>query len=100
MYVYIHIYIFKNDKEDLYLKMEWAPFKCIFWNGNGSILKLMISSKRSFFVTQALLQKYAKLWQGYKRRFSLTVEQILAFVSSNDFVREVKNLFPNFKRIA
>ena len=36
----------------------------------------------------------------YKRRFSLIVEQILAFASSTNLVREVKNLSPNFKRIA
>ena len=36
----------------------------------------------------------------YKSRFSLIVEQILAFASSTRLVREVKNLFPNLKRIA
>ena len=33
----------------------------------------------------------------YKIRVSLIVEQILAFASSPKVVREVKNLFPNFK---
>ena len=36
----------------------------------------------------------------YKRRFSLIVEQILAFTWDTNLVREVKNLSPNFKRIA
>ena len=36
----------------------------------------------------------------YKSRFPLIVEQILAFTSSTDLVEEIKNLSPNFKRIA
>ena len=36
----------------------------------------------------------------YKLRFCLTVEQILAFASHTNTVREVKNLSPNFKQIA
>ena len=36
----------------------------------------------------------------YKSRFSLIVEQILAFTSSTNLVSEVKNLSSNFKRIA
>ena len=24
-------------------EMEWASFKCLFWNANGSVVKLMIS---------------------------------------------------------
>ena len=37
--------------------------------------------------------------QQYKSRFSLIVEQILAFAWSTKLVREVNNLSPNFKRI-
>ena len=33
----------------------------------------------------------------YKIRFSLISEQLLAFASSPNMVREVKNLLPNFK---
>ena len=33
-------------------------------------------------------------------RFSFIVEQILGFASSTNVAREVKNLSPNFKRIA
>ena len=33
----------------------------------------------------------------YKSRFSFIVEQILAFASSTNLVREVQNLPPNFK---
>ena len=36
----------------------------------------------------------------YESKFPLIVEQILTFTSSFDLVREVKNLPPNFKRIA
>ena len=36
----------------------------------------------------------------YKIRFSLIVEQTLAFTSSPNMVREKKNLSPNFKQIA
>ena len=35
----------------------------------------------------------------YKVRFSLIVEQMLAFASGPNMVREVKNLSPNFKQI-
>ena len=38
--------------------------------------------------------------QKYKNRFSLIVEQILAFASSAKLVREVKNFSPNFKLTA
>ena len=36
----------------------------------------------------------------YKSRFSLIVEQILLLASSINLVREVKNLFPDFNRLA
>ena len=36
----------------------------------------------------------------YKSTFSLIVEQILAFVSSTNLAREVKNLSLSFKRTA
>ena len=36
----------------------------------------------------------------YKVRFSLIVEQIIAFASSPKMFREVKDLSPNFKQIA
>ena len=36
----------------------------------------------------------------YKIRFSLIVEQILAFTSGPNMVRELKNLSPNFEKIA
>ena len=35
-----------------------------------------------------------------KIRFSLIAEQILAFALDPNMVREVKQLFPNFKQIA
>ena len=36
----------------------------------------------------------------YKIRFSLITEQILAFASNPNMVREVKNMPPSFKQIA
>ena len=36
----------------------------------------------------------------YKIKFRLIVEQIRAFASSPNMVREVKNLPPNFKQVA
>ena len=41
----------------------------------------------------------AKKFRQYKSRLSLIAEQILAFPSSANLVRKVKNLSPNFKRI-
>ena len=35
----------------------------------------------------------------YKSKFPLAVEQILAFASNTNMVREVKNLPSNFKKI-
>ena len=36
----------------------------------------------------------------YKSRFSSIVEPIMVFASSTNLVKEVKNFYPNFKRIA
>ena len=41
-----------------------------------------------------------KTLRQHKSRFSLTAEQILAFASHTNRVREVKNLSPDFKQIA
>ena len=41
----------------------------------------------------------AKNLRQYKSRFSLIVEQILAFPSSTNLVRKVNDLSLNFKRI-
>ena len=38
--------------------------------------------------------------QQYRSRFSFIVKKILAFASGANFVRKVKNLSPNFKRLA
>ena len=37
--------------------------------------------------------------QQYKIRFSLIAEQILAFASQPNMVKEVQNMSPNFKQI-
>ena len=41
-----------------------------------------------------------KTYDSIKIRFSFIVEQTLAFASSPNMVREVKNLRPNFRHIA
>ena len=49
-------YFFLLDHESFMSEMEWAPFKCLFYNANGSVVKLMISIyRRCFFVIQTLL---------------------------------------------
>ena len=42
----------------------------------------------------------AESLRQYKSRFSLIMEQILAFTWGTNLVREVKNLSSNFKQIA
>ena len=42
----------------------------------------------------------AEISRKYKSNFSLIVKQILAFALSTNLVGEVKNLSPNFERIA
>ena len=42
----------------------------------------------------------AKNLRQYESRFSLIVEEILALPSSTNLARKVKNLSPNFRRIA
>ena len=41
----------------------------------------------------------AEILRQYKSKFSLIIEEILAFPSRTNLVRNVKNLSPNFKRI-
>ena len=43
--------------------------------------------------------KNAENLRHYKSRFSLIVDQIVVFFSSNNLVRKVKNLSSNFERI-
>ena len=89
--------------------MEWAPFKCLFWNANDSIIKLTVP------ITSGVPLWYRPCYKNmlnydsdtdaenlrpYKSRFSLIVEQILAFASSTNLIRGVKSLYPKFKRIA
>ena len=41
----------------------------------------------------------AENWRQYEIRLFLIAEDILAFASKPNMVREVKNLLPNFKQI-
>ena len=70
--------------------MEWLPFKCLFWNASDSIVKLTV------YITSSVSLRYRTCYENmlnydnnkyrklpkYKNRFSLIVEQILAFASS------------------
>ena len=42
----------------------------------------------------------AEILRKYEIKLSLTVKQILVFALSTNFAREVKNLSPNYERIA
>ena len=84
-----------------------STIKCLFWNANDSIVKLMVS------VTSRVSLWYRPNYKNmlnydndnteklrqYKTRFSLIVEQILVSPSSTNLVRKVENLSPNFKWI-
>ena len=74
--------------------MEWAQFKCLFWDPNHSIVKLMVSIKSgvSLWYRPSLKNtttKNAENLRQYKSKFSLAVEQMVAFASSTNLVREV-----------
>ena len=87
-------------------EMEWAPFKCLFWNVNYSVVKLMV------FITSSVSLWYRPFYKnmlnydnGNKCRkltttFSLIVEHILAFASVSNVIWEVKNFSPDFNQIA
>ena len=89
--------------------MEWEPYKSLFWKENDSIVKLMVSITRD--ISLWYRPSYEIFWimttitnaenvRQYKSRFSLIVEQILAFTLSTNFDKEVKNFSTNFKWIA
>ena len=84
-------------------EVKWAPFNCLFWNANDSVVKLMVSIKSDVSLryrpcNENMLNHAENLRQN-KSRFSLNVEQILAFDSSTDMVKEIKKWSPNFNRI-
>ena len=37
------------DQESFIFEIELVPFKCLFWNSNDSVLKLMISTTSDIF---------------------------------------------------
>ena len=88
--------------------MEQASFKSLFWNINESVAKLTTSIESDILLWDRtcywnmfdndIYNKCVNLVQN-KNRFYLTVELILAFESSPNMVREVKNLSPIFKHI-
>ena len=53
-----------------------------------------------FLVILVVIKLYARINIFKKSRFSLIVEQILAFTSSTNLVGKVKSLSPNLKQIA
>ena len=50
----------KMEQRRFTSEMEWAPFKCLFWNVNDSVLKVMVSVTSG--VLQAFLLNYVKLY--------------------------------------
>ena len=109
--VCITTYVFVLDpcqQGSLISDMEWSP-KSLFWKGNDSVVKLMFSITVVFLCDTYLVIELswimtaianAKNLRQRKTRFSFIVEQILAFVSTTNLFREVKNVFPTFKRIS
>ena len=89
--------------------MVWVSHKSLFSNTNDSVAKFYdFFYKWRFFVNQTLLLKYVNLWQrrqlpktynNMKLDFFFIAEQILAFASNPNMIREVNNLSPNFKEI-
>lgn len=83
-------------------EMEWVPLKCLFGNANDSILKLTVSITRSDSLCYRPCYKTMlnhnddENLQQLKSKFCFIVEQMLVFVWSTKFGREVKNLSPNF----
>ena len=66
------------------------------------LLKLWFLLQVAFFLDTGLVIKMYKIMttttcDRHGSRFSLIVEQILAIALSSNLVREVKDLFPNFK---
>ena len=90
-------------------EVKWAPFNCLFWNANDSVVKLMVSITSDVslryrpcnenMLNQDNILNHAENLRQNKSRFSLNVEQILAFASSTDMVKEIKKWSPNFNRI-
>ena len=81
----------------------------LFCNTNDTLVKLKISITRAISLPDKTCyqntliydsdKKTQKNLQQYKSKFSVIVEVILAFASSNTLVREAKNKSPAFKDI-
>ena len=50
-YILWEIDVKVTTKKKVFLSdVEWAPFKCLFWNVNDSIVKLMVSITSGYFL--------------------------------------------------
>ena len=66
---------FRKNQGSFISVMEWAPFQCLFWNGNYSIVKLMVS------ITSGVSLRYrpcckinVKLWQRQQMRKTYNIK--------------------------
>ena len=100
----------RNKQGSFISEMKWARYKCLFRNANDSIVKSMIYILQAlFFCDTELVIKICQIMtttinvknlRQWKSKFFLIAEQIQASPSRTNLVREVKDLSPNFKRIA
>ena len=67
--------------------MDWTPFKCLFWNANDSLEKLMVSVSSGVSLYRTCYKNMsnydsdnAENLRQNKDRFSLLAEQILLII--------------------
>ena len=110
--------LFGKEKDDLFftsgkILLKHKRMNIFFCNFLGQVERdeqiiLISNNSNTKWKNKSILYKQRQIWdrlimtaitnaenlQYYKRRFSLIIEKILAFASSTNSVREVKNLSP------
>ena len=110
--------LFGKEKDDLFftsgkILLKHKRMNIFFCNFLGQVERdeqiiLISNNSNTKWKNKSILDKQRQIWdrlimtaitnaenlQYYKRRFSLIIEKILAFASSTNSVREVKNLSP------
>ena len=90
--------LFIRAKRVLYLEIEWAPLKCLFWKANDSIMKLMISITSGISLWHRSYKNMFNYGNDKKcRRFYLSVEQILVFDSIFFYLGFLSQTFFHFQ---
>ena len=97
------------EARKFYMSDGMTAFNSLFWNTNDCNAKFTIFLQATFLCeTDVAIKIYyfrtatttaENLWH-FRNRFSLILEQILAFASSPDMGRQIKYLPPNFKQVA